>query len=260
MSKEHAVNTGKRVTLGVTPNGANFEVVTDTQLLSARHDRARQWVITLMQPVTGRSGVNPWVTTFDGTTPYPPGTGIMTAPVLPVGTSLQCLLRWGAGGIAFSTRFDYPLAGGTFGVTGDTLDLSVTYRGAAPVYNAEDLVPVVGGFMVEGLAADPTPLRWRELDPLAASGVTTIAAGADAFWGVKPFARRVRLASSDIATRYLVEFLDTAGASLWTERINLAGIGDARVITVPAAASVMRIVSNSAGSSSWAIEWEIGLT
>jgi hypothetical protein len=160
----------------------------------------------------------------------------------------------------FETAFDYPAVGAAIGVTADTMFVDVGFRAGAavPVYAALASVPVIGAFMVPGIAADSTPMRWRELGDLG-TGFTTIVAGEDAFWAVKPYARRLRLASPDIATRYLVDWLDTAGATLWSERVNLAGIGDARVLNVPAQATVIRVVSNSAAPSSWSLEWEMGL-
>ena len=256
----YPVNIGKRERLGVNPDGGgNFVVIPQTQLIAARFKVPRQWVITLMQPVIGSSGVNPWISTFDGGSVYPAvAPAIFTAPELPVASPMEIHLRWGAGGVMFDTKFDYPAAGGTFGLTADSLNLDVSFRGALPVYNSLELVPVVGAFMVPGIAADPTPARWRELGDLG-TGYTTIVAGEDAFWAVKPYARRLRIASGDIATRYLVEWLDTAGASLWSERVNLAGIGDARTLDVPAQATVVRVVSNSATPSTWSLEWAIGL-
>jgi len=256
----YPVNIGKRDRLASNPDGGgNFVVLPQTQLIAARFKVPRQWVVTLMQPVIGLSGVSPWVSTFDGSSTYPAvAPALMTAPELPVASPMEVHLRWGAGGVIFETKFDYPAAGGTFGVTADTLNLDVSFRGVLPTYNALDLVPVVGAFMVPGIAADSTPCRWRELGD-AGTGYTAIAAGEDAFWAVKPYARRLRLASSDIATRYLVEWLDTAGASLWTERVNLAAVGDARIVDVPAQATVVRVVSNSAAPSTWSLEWAIGL-
>ena len=253
--------------MATVPMGANFQVVSPTQLISARYDTPRQWCITVMQPVTDASGVNPWVSTFDGGAFPVVGGAIFTAPVLPVNTSLQLLLRWGAGGVAFETAFDYPFAGGVFGFTADTMDLNVGFRGVAPVYGDPLDVPVVGAFMVPGQVQDSAPLRWRELDPLGLTGFIDIGAGNTASFAVKPFTRRVRISSPDATTRYRVVFVDANNATLWEENIAIAvGPGTAvlgqsppsSTLQVPAAAAVMTIVNNG-GASVWTVEWEIGL-
>jgi len=238
-------------------------VVAPTQLISARLSHPRQWVVTLMQPVTSRSGVNPWISTFDGAAYPPVGVNIFTAPVLPVGTPMLVALRWGAGGCAFETLFNYPAGGGTFGVVADTLDLNVGFHGAALSYGDLLDVPVLGAFMVEGTAADPTPLRWRELGDPGLAGLVVIANGSDAFWAVKPYARRLRIITADQLTRYRVDWLDTASGLIVAHRFdipagetgNQAGVS----LVVPATATVVRIVNNGAAPAAYALEWEIGL-
>lgn len=256
---------GRRTTLSTQPGTGGLIVSGPTQLISARTGSPKQWLITLMQPTTSRSGINPWGSTFDGGAfpPVPPA--IFTAPVLPdQAQGMQVRLRWGAGGVAFETAFDYPAAGGAFGLTAEYVDLNVGFK--APVvapYATADLVPIVGAFMVPGSAADPSPLRWLDVP-----GNLTTSALATRSWAVKPFARSVRLsfagAMAPVGTipDIQVAFLDTNNASLWLQNYDvIAGqTGLILDVEVPRQATVMSLTHNGAPVIGVVVEWVIGLT
>lgn len=239
----------------------------DTQLISMRVQDPRQWVVTLQQPVKGGQQ-QPWAENFDGAAyeppPGPPGPSIFGAPSLPaqasgVTSKLQCNLRWGAGGVSFLTRFDYPMAGATFGVTADSFDLDVFVQapGGQQAIPAAS-VPVVGGFMVPGIAAEATPLRW--LDVTAQVGV-----GLFADWSVKPYARRVRVIAPT-TDKVGISFITLNGASIvfvlgTTNRFETeAGAGVDAVVDIPAGTEIVRLFNSSAaGPKAITPEWWIGL-
>lgn len=177
---------GKRTVLNTKPDGAGGFIVQATPLISARQDAPRQWAITLCQAVKQSVGNSPWHMTAEGTI----SNAGVNAPDLPGGTqAMQVYIRWGAGGTSFEAWFDYPAAGACFGLTADTLDLSVFFRTdpvSQPYASAGD-IPVVGAFMVEGIVQDPVPLRWGEANFVAA------AAGNQTFFLVKPFAKKLRV-------------------------------------------------------------------
>jgi hypothetical protein len=250
-------NIGKRQPLSTTGVAPNL-IPGLTQLISARDLEPAQWLITLMQPVTGKSGVNPWISTFDGGNIFPPGAPLVfTAPLMPtdaVGNGMQVRLRWGAGGAAFETAFDYPAQGGSFSIAAEAVDLNVGFRNpVAAGYASADLVPIVGAFMVPGgYNAEPNPLRWREVP-------VTLAAVGVAWFAVKPYARRLRITSFDAATRIDVQWADSGGATLQSRRFDLAGVGADILLDVPALATVVEIVNRGAGNATYAPEWHIGL-
>lgn len=258
----HPTNIGRRITLASELRPAGY-VVKPTQLISARVPEPLQWVITLMQPVTGGSGVNPWVSTFDGGAYPPVPPAIFTAPVLPLNTTgMQLVLRWGAGGCSFETQADYPARGGAFGVVADTLDLNVMFRGEPLPYASADLIPVVGAFMVEGQSPESAPLRWLDVP-----GNLTTAATATRYWAVKPYARRVRVsftgAMAPVGTipDLQVAFLDTNNNTLWVENYetiaNQTGLN--LELNIPAQATLMSLTHNGAPVIAATVEWMLGL-
>ena len=179
-------NLGRRLPMNTQPNGAAF-VLTQTSLLSQRIKQPQQLMITLMSIARGPNGTTPWSDTFNNTNTAPTALN-STAPVLPDGNrGLQLYLRWGSGGAAMETRFNYPVQGGTFGLTADSVDLSVLAPSGAPfTYTSLNDVPQVGAWMCPGQAANPTPLRWPE-------GLSIIPTGQSKYFAVKPFARQVEV-------------------------------------------------------------------
>jgi hypothetical protein len=212
-------------------------------------------VIAIAQAAPQFSGVSPWESNWDGTGITFPiaAPNVFTGPQLPFGgNALAMKLRWGAGGTSFETRFDYPVAGASFGVTADMVDLSALPRGVIPTYANPGLVPIVGAFMVPGVAADPSPLRWFDV----ASGLLSSAGIAVAMWSVKPYARRVRVellggpsASVDII------FEDTAGSIISQQRVAAPGTF---IVDVPAQATILEVSNNTATNISVRVEWYIG--
>ena len=252
-SQTFAPVIGKRSVLSTQPTTGGFSVQ-PTQLISHREPSGpRQWLITVMQPVMGSSGVNPWVSTFDAGI-YPPVLpAIFTAPNLPDAQGLQLFIRWGAGGFAFETRADYPAAGGAFSLAAETVDVNVGFRGTGGVYASLPAVPVVGAFMVAGSSPEPCPLRWldRPSGPLSTAGV------AAAYWAVKPFSRRCRISLTGAAAASVdVAMLDTANATLWVQRVSGPAVVD---INVVGQATLLSVTNNTAGVIGVNIEWAIGL-
>ena len=243
---------GRRSSLSTQPGAGGF-VAQATQLISHREPSPKQWLITMMQPVTGSSGVNPWVSTFDGGIYPPVPPAIFTAPNLPDAQGLQLLIRWGAGGFAFETRADYPAAGGVFSLAAETVDVNVGFRGTGGVYATAGAIPVVGAFMVEGSCPDPAPLRWLD----RATGPLSTAGTAAAYWAVKPFSRRCRISlTGAVAASVDVAMLDTANATLWVQRMSGPAVFDVNVV---GQATLLSITNNTAGVISAQIEWAIGL-
>jgi hypothetical protein len=256
--------TGKRTRLDFNGLPPNLKPKS-TQLISARNLAPRQWVVTLMQPVSGDSGISPWISTFDGGIVYPPvAPAIFTAPQMPASAfepGLQVTIRWGAGGAAWQTKFDYPAVGGMFGITADALDLDVDFRdpAAIAVYATEGQIPVIGAFMVEGVNIEPTPLRWRE-DPV------DLATNVPAFWAIKPYARRLRLATH-VDTTLIVSWLDRTGNNLWQDIVRPAvgngavtALGVEAILPVVQNAVAIAVNSDAVAVAVINLEWQIGLT
>jgi hypothetical protein len=169
----------------------------------------------------------------------------------------KCRLRWGAGGTAFETKFDYPQHGAIFGVTADTFDLAVEFNPAVVAS-----VPDIGAFMVPGVAADPTPLHWLE----GLQGFAVFPAlGSDRFWAVKPWARTVRISLNTLApgiSEFTFTFLDTAGVGAYfaTLTVPLGHTGATFEFEVPAVATVLALRNIGPAITNVAIDWQIGLT
>lgn len=247
---EHKAVIGKRARMNVAPAVGGF-TLQETQLVSARVDKPRQFLVSIMPPITG-SGDLPYNAPVDGTALYVPGTGL-SAPFLPdLSAALQLYMRWGAGGVAYQTRFDYPAHGVVFAVTFDTMDLRATVRGPQSVlYPTENDIPNVGAFMVEGAPADATPLAWQE-SPGA------LAAAASLFYSVKPYARRLRV-SAQGATGLRVTFLDTQSATVFQESAT-PGAGNTPVldVPVPVAGTIVQVTNTGATPATVYLEWRIG--
>lgn len=174
------------------PGGTSNIIVQQTSLIADTEPHPQQWMVTVAPPLLQGNPVLPWPSTFDGGNTAPNNTfpGVsgtnFNAPSLPVvGLALQ--LRWGAGGVAWQTMFDYPCNGAVFGVTADTLYLDVVPKAGTPVlYPALANVPMVAAYMVEGRPANPTPLRYLDL-------TSTIVTGQVTYWPVRPYARTIKL-------------------------------------------------------------------
>lgn len=257
---ENIPNLGQRRQLNSVPQGALFQVGNggSTQLISARTKAPRQWMVTLMQAVTGKSSVSPWQASVDGGTVFP-FANYFTAPQMPDPDRYAMVdLRWGAGGVAFNARFDYPTRGGVFALCADTVDINVSMRDplASTTYTSLDLIPVVGAFMVEGQPADPSPLAW--LEPAA---VVNLAATRT--WVVKPFARTVNIVIASVSTTASVQFLSASAALLQQRTVKPPAAGVDVVlqdIPVPAQAAVMQVTNVAGANATVYIEWGIGLS
>lgn len=259
-----APNVGRAQPMITTPAAGGLVTLNDTQLISARVDQPTQWLITVLQAAKPNAPT-PWVSNFDGS-PYT-GAAQLGAPTVPQQagiplSALQMRIRWGAGGVRYQTAFDYPVAGGAFGVTADMVDIDVTLRsGIAQQAIDPSQIPVVGAFMVPGQAADPSPLRWLEAD-------TAIAQLAGASWSVKPYARQLRVDARGCTKATLAWFI-LSGAAPNTQQlkaINLvektAGEGIAALVDVPAQAEIVGItaITNTGGTpTSFFLEWYMGL-
>jgi hypothetical protein len=241
-----------RKTIMTTQVDAGQFVAQPTQLISARNLQPRQWVITLAQVTRGEEGTTPWQFSEGGTLLAP-----TTVPVIPgpstTGQALAVDLRWGAGGASFNTLFDYPLAGGTFGVTADTLDLNVRFRVQPPApYASLNLVPVIGAFMVPGNETSELPLRWFDNVVGGAPGASP------RFWTVKPYSRRVKISITANSATPSLRFLDALTNNI--QVTPLPATDFTQVFEVPAQAAYMCVVTGAgAGATIW-VEWQIGLT
>lgn len=268
MSHEFKAARGQRqkmdTELAPFPAPPGTFLLKSTQLIRAQSkEHPRQWMVTMMPPTT-QSGVLPYMSTFDAG-PYVPGSGDYSAPVLPdVFAALQVALDWGAGGIRYQTRFDYPAIGGTFGVVADMMDVNVQLKpsvGQPIAYNPED-VPVVGAFYVDGAPSDPVPMSWLESpQDLAPEG------GNDANYSVKPFSKYLNVGMFatqivDTPGALLVQWLNTSGSLLSQNQLQIrfeAAYEAFRRIRVPRQATVVRFVNLGLRPITVYPEWEISI-
>lgn len=256
-------NLGRRVLMANTSVVGGYKLLL-TSLITRRLDKPAELLVTLMTPTRGPSGTSPWFQTFNGTA-TPPDSGNFSAPQLPdVGRGLRVKMRWGAGGAAMETEFDYPAMGATFGLTCDTVDIDVYAPDLADpfVYASLDLVPFVGAWMCPGRAADPTSLRWLETTRLYPPSTPI-------WYAVKPFSRRVSIRAVGLALADAglnANFLDTAGGLLATVNIPVRedyqgatfGSIDA-VIDIPSQATIMNLLNDDSGAEvQGTVEWQIG--
>lgn len=247
---ESPTNVGRSGIMNTTTAPGGFRTQA-TQLLSARVDAPRQWVVTLSQATRG-NGVSPWNAPTEGqAVPSPVLTGF-DAPDI-VGEKLQCELRWAAGAASFVTRFDYPIAGTTFGVTAESLDLTVSEVGfALGAYANLGLVPVVGASMCRGVpSGQALPLRWLE-------NIRALGDGDDStWWSVKPYARQVRIGALAAPVRYSL----TAVGAILPYWVYTVPADTTLTVDVPPRATYMRADQVTAGDAPVTlVEWLIGLT
>jgi hypothetical protein len=261
------VNIGKAQVMTTTPTVGGVTLA-KTQLISQRLAKGpRQLLITLVPMLKGASGTSPWFAPWNGNPADDPTPGEWGAPELPdPGYGLRVELRWGAGGASARTQFDYPAAGLVFGVTADMLDLVVVPvdDDEPKVYASLDLVPAVGAWMVEGQAADPSPLQWAEA-PLS------LDAAGQVNYSVKPFARNLEVVFNGgdyDAPALTVTWFDTNDAAVKREFIaqdlrypgQSSGFGAARaLLKVPSAATYVQIKNNNTADGLLLATWEIGL-
>jgi hypothetical protein len=244
---------GRKVRMSTQGDAPNI-IAQPTQLISARNLQPRQWVITLAQVTKGEDGTTPWQFAEGNTV----GIAGSTAPVIPgpstPGQALTVDLRWGAGGASFNALFDYPLSGGTFGLTADTLDLNVRFRLQPPApYAALADVPSVGAFMVPGIETSELPLRWFD------NAIGGAAAATPYFFTVKPYARRLLINIIANSAGARLHFLDALGNNITVQP--LPGPADfAAVYDVPAQAAYCSIVTGAGAGAAIRLEWQIGLT
>ncbi len=250
-----------RVTPMLSNGAAPSIAVQSTQLISARV-RGGQWVMTLMPATTVGQGALPWFASFDGGATAPTA-ATFSAPVLPNGPvgagrigALQCVLGWGAGGAKWETRFDYPAAGATFGLCADRVDLNVQLRFASSLYTTPGAVPVVGAFMVPGIAANPIPLWWME-------AIRDVASAGPVYFAVKPYARKLKLVAPGASANdvWLVSWEDGAAGHTLSEDVVIAdAAGMHAIIDVPSQATSVEIDNGGAAPQALFAQWQIGLT
>lgn len=237
---------------------AGLQAADVTQLVAVTYPEPRQLVVTMRQVSRVANPVTPWVATQ--------GSPAFNGPDLSTTTVMRTRVRWGAGGVSFLAFFDYPLAGGVFGLTAESLSVDVTWwdyataSAAPPTFGSADIVPVVGAFLVEGVVADPSPLRYAEdLLALAASPAPASAA----VLNVPPYARQLALASNSTnAITLEVAFQTGGGATIDAQRVTApAGAGARVVLDVPSQACSV-LVSNQDGVNAINVRpsWRIGLT
>jgi hypothetical protein len=254
---------GRRTVVNSLGQVPNLQVQA-TQLISARFDAPRQFIVTVAPAARADADVLPWSSiNIDGGAPtgFPQTPNNFNAPVVDVlaafGNSLRLEMRWGAAGAAWVTQFDYPLAGGAFGVTADMLDLNVATTGTANIATLGQL-PVVGAFMCAGAPAHPQPMRWREIpNQLTASGGATPAR----VWAVKPYARQLSIASFNCQSGVRVDFMSASLVNTFqTYRFGQASpIGFLQVVDVPANAAIVKVTNLDATNvCDVSLDWLIG--
>lgn len=251
-------NYGDRRTFPVSPGMGGVIATNRVQLVSARVEAPRQWVVVHPPIVKAGNRQVPWLTTLEGQSgavanpnavPQSPAWGGATMSAL----GFRVELRWGAGAVRFESEYEYPAAGGAFGIVADTLDLDVTDAGglASTVYPSEADLPVFGAVMVPGVPQSYAPMRLRD-------GVSyAVPAGDSAAYAVKPFARWLYVAQLDGAMHepYDVWFRgrEWAGAS-W----KMYDVKPDTRIPVPPDATVVEVVNRSAADAHvYGLTWEL---
>ncbi len=257
--REYPSNYGRIAPFPVDTTG---RVTGNVQLISERVGHPSQWVITVT-PMTlaGSRGVIPWRSPVDAqVNQLPVGAFVGTVPAAAQQSlPYQLDVSWGAGGAINRARMDYPLAGGTFGLLADMLDVNVISGSSALVLSPEN-VPVFGAFMVPGQSSSESTMRFLDAPSSVAQAV-----GDFAFWAVKPFARSVyitQLEPSNAAVAYSVEFLDGAGSVAWATFRAVDGTSVPQPLPVPSSSVYMRITNLTAGLAGQRFRplWTIELT
>jgi hypothetical protein len=257
-----ATNFGQSNSFPSTPVGATFVSQNEVQLISARVKKPTQWTITLQPMVRTDATTIPWATAgVDGQVGVVPTPANTTAPVLVPSTSFRCVLRWGAGGVAGETRFDYPYAGCVFSIVADNVDLKVIDPASATAtYASQGQVPRFGAFMVPGTPGDVDPLTFGDVQ-----SSTSQAIGQVAYWFIKPYARTVRinqLLIANAAQAFSVEILDGGGVPLVASFRYLDTGNGPPELPVPAGAEYLRVTNLTGGGGGQVFRpiWTIGLS
>lgn len=254
---EQTAVRGFQTPVVTSPITGGFQMV-NTPLLRANMPIPRQWLVTLAPPMRGPQPL-PYRATFDGTSTVPTAANFGAPQMVSVGTPLETLqvtVRWGAGGVRSQSAFDYPMLGGTFSLTADSMDISVAAKyGGAVTFGSAAEIPILAGWYVEGSPCDPTPMAWSELP-------VTVNAGSDAYWSIKPYAKEL-VASVIGTTQARFEWLNAAGSTLATVRVFPTVIGaptDQPVLQVPRQAALLHVVNDGVGNATVSLEWGIGLS
>lgn len=244
----------------------------ETQLVSQRlANGPRALIVTLAPTTKGTANGTPWYAPWNGTSDNPVPTDAdplpFGAPALPdPGKGLRVRLRFGAGGAAVVTMFDYPANGACFGVTADLLDIDVVPidEDDPKVYPSVETIPFVGAWFVEGNAADPSPLQWAEVPQLLGEAAVL-------YYSVKPFARQLEITSSggNVDEGGLqVDWHDTDGALVKRENIpnvpqfvgQAVGGGNCYArLEVPSQATYCNIGNGNTATVTMLATWKIGL-
>lgn len=251
-------NYGTRASFPFVPVAGGFSANNNVQLISARANQPTQWCVTL-QPLNNFGAQQvPWFAPWDGTATVLPNPG--SVPIVGPSTPYRVTLEWGAGGVRSSAVFDYPYAGGVFGIVADTLDLNVADpTNGSTVYASTAEIPVFGAFMVPGSPTNPAPMHMTEVP----SGA--LAAGAQVVYSIKPYSRGLwvsQLIPANAAVRYSVEFLDLAGTPLWATYRAVDGDSVPQPMPVPGGSVLVRITNLTAGGAGQQFRplWEMGFS
>jgi hypothetical protein len=241
-------------------DGALVRITNNVQLVSMRVKAPLSWVVTLT-PCTNKGAQQvPWVAQdwagipealpVFGTTPYVPTNGY------------KVRMTWGSGGVRSETLFDYPMAGATFGVVAETLDLSVQASDPSSVDTVDDesLVPVFGAFMVPGeVIANVAVNRTEEV-----AQSTPAHTGETVRWPIPFYARELTVWNRSLdnaSTLYSVRFENTAGMELlttWNAQDAGSENTTQRPIIVPAQAERVAITplgDTGGGGSLFGLMW-----
>lgn len=257
------VNYGRQSGFPSTPVIGGFQLTNNVQLISERVDHPQQWVITLAPITLQRAvGVLPWLATFDGQVGVLPPTVPNNVPIVGVpSVPFRVLLAWGAGGVRYQTVFDYPVAGGTFGLLADTLDLNVVdpVLGTTTVTTLDD-TPVFAAFMAPGSPGGHCTMMLSDRSSSAGQAI-----GQFAFWSIKPFARRLwmtQLVYANANVPYLVEMSDAGGTPLFASAQVTDGRSFPQPIPVPSGSALLKVTNLAAGGAGQIFRplWEIELS
>lgn len=261
-TEEQTAVRGFQKRMDTSPVAGGGAQLVETSLLRANFAKPRQWLVTLAPPMRGAQPL-PYRATFSGVTPgVVPTVGNFGAPpITSVGTPQETLaarVRWGAGGVRSETAFDYPMTGGTFAITADSMDISVAAKfGGTVVFGAQDEIPVVAGWYVEGAPVDATPMAWAEIP-------VTVAGGNDVYFAIKPYAKTVTIRADTTGAaveRIQVEWLKSDATLVARNVYDVQAPSSFDLVLEPVhAATVLRLVASGAVAKTFYVEWGIGLS
>ncbi len=255
-----ATNFGARLGFTIVPTVGGVMLQNNAQLITAQIPRSMPWVITV-EPCTRKAsqGTTPWFTPFDGVV----NGGILGGnDPQNSAAGYKMSLAWGAGGIRQNAVFDYPMAGGSFSLVADTVDMFVInpFGSSPPVYPTDEDSPVFGAFMVPGELATDCGMMLSDVPQS-----TSAAIGDVARWSVKPHARWLYISqrvAANATAKYKVAFRSAAGTDdLWVTFLGQdAGNGLANApcpIPVPPQATHVTLTNIDGGGAGmlWNILW-----